>query len=196
MKTNFLENYKLEGKMLPIFTYPAPVLKKIAQPVTEFNDELRQTIKDMLYTMYHAPGIGLAAPQVGISQRFFVMDIWYDREEVTTAEGKTEFRLSSFQPMVIINPVFTNKTGEILYEEGCLSVPGIYEEVKRARLVTVEYQDMFGEKHTMDADELLSVCLQHENDHLDGIVFIERLSLIKKQLLEKKYLKGQKKAKA
>ena len=109
MKTNFLENYKLEGKMLPIFTYPAPVLKKIALPVTEFNDELRQTIKDMLFTMYHAPGIGLAAPQVGISQRFFVMDIWYDREEVTTAEGKTEFRLSSFQPIVIINPVFKNK---------------------------------------------------------------------------------------
>ncbi len=196
MKTNFLENYKLEGKMLPIFTYPAPVLKKVAQPVTEFNDELRQTIKDMLYTMYHAPGIGLAAPQVGISQRFFVMDIWYDREEVTTADGKTEFRLSSFQPIVVINPVFKNKTGEILYEEGCLSVPGIYEEVKRAQLVTVEYQDMFGEHHTLDADELLSVCLQHENDHLDGIVFIERLSLIKKQLLEKKYLKGQKKAKA
>lgn len=195
MEMKYLENYKLEGKMLPIYTYPAPVLKKVATPVTEFNEELRQTCMDMLFTMYHAPGIGLAAPQVGISKRFFVMDIWYDREEVKNAEGNTEFRLSNFQPVVIINPIFKNKTGEILYEEGCLSVPGIYEEVKRARLVTVEFQDMWGNQHSVDADELLSVCLQHENDHLDGIVFIERLSLLKKQLLEKKYLKNQKKVK-
>ncbi len=195
MELKYLDNYKLEGSKLPIYTYPAPVLKKIATPVTEFNDDLRKVCLDMLFTMYHAPGIGLAAPQIGISKRFFVMDIWYDREEVTNAEGNVEHRLSNFKPIVIINPVFKNKSGEILYEEGCLSVPGIYEEVKRASLVTLDYQDMWGKHHTIEADELLAVCLQHENDHLDGIVFIERLSLLKKQLLEKKYLKNQKKVK-
>lgn len=195
MKNNFLENYKLEGEKLQIFTYPAPILKKVAKPITEFNDELHLLIKNMFYTMYHAPGIGLAAPQVGVSQRLFVLDIWYDREKITHADGTEEFRLSEFNPMVFINPVFKNKSGEIIHEEGCLSVPGIYEDVKRAELVTVEFQDMFGAHHEIEADELLSVCLQHENDHLDGIVFIERLSFLKKQLLEKKFLKQQQKKK-
>ena len=193
MKDNFLDNYELSGNKLPIFTYPAPVLKKVATPVTEFNDELRTLVKDMLFTMYHAPGIGLAAPQVGVSQRFFVLDIWFERDKVTLADGTEEYRLSDFKPMVFINPVFKNKTGEIIHEEGCLSVPGVYEDVKRAEFVTVEYQDMFGNHHTLEADELLSVCLQHENDHLDGIVFIDRLSFLKKQLIEKKFLKKQKK---
>ena len=192
MKDNFLENYELVGTKLPIFTYPAPILKKVAAPVTEFNDELRALIKDMLFTMYHAPGIGLAAPQVGVSQRLFVMDIGFEREKITLPDGSTEFRYSDFQPMAIINPVFKNKTGEIIHEEGCLSVPGVYEDVKRAEFVTVDYQDMFGNPQSLDADELLSVCLQHENDHLDGIVFIERLSFLKKQLIEKKFLKKQK----
>lgn len=193
MKDNFLENYKLEGTKLPISTYPAPVLKKVAAPVTEFNDELRALIKDMFFTMYHAPGIGLAAPQVGVSLRLFVLDIWFERDKVTLADGSEEWRLSDFKPMVFINPVFKNKSGEIIHEEGCLSVPGVYEDVKRAEFVTVDYQDMFGNHHSLDADELLSVCLQHENDHLDGIVFIERLSFLKKQLIEKKFLKKQKK---
>lgn len=195
MKNNFLENYKLEGEKLQIFTYPAPILKKVAKPVVDFNDELHLLIKNMLFTMYHAPGIGLAAPQVGVSQRLFVLDIWYDREKITHADGTEEFRLSEFNPMVFINPVFKNKSGEIIHEEGCLSVPGIYEDVKRAELVTVEFQNMFGDRHEIEADELLSVCLQHENDHLDGIVFIERLSFLKKQLLEKKFLKQQQKKK-
>ncbi|MFA6237175.1 MAG: peptide deformylase [Bacteriovorax sp.] len=193
MKNNFLDNYKLEGEKLPIFTYPDPILKKIASPVSEFNDDLHKLIKNMLFTMYHAPGIGLAAPQVGSSIRMFVLDIWFEREKVTLADGTEEYRLSEFSPMVFINPVFKNKSGEVVHEEGCLSVPGIFEDVKRAELVTIEYQNMFGEKHELDADELLSVCLQHENDHLDGIVFIERLSFLKKQLLEKKFLKQQKK---
>lgn len=192
MKENFLENYELVGTKLPIFTYPAPILKKVAAPVTEFNDELRALIKDMLFTMYHAPGIGLAAPQVGVSKRLFVMDIGFEREKVTLPDGSTEFRYFDFQPMAIINPVFKNKTGEIIHEEGCLSVPGVYEDVKRAEFVTVDFQDMFGNHQTIEADELLSVCLQHENDHLDGIVFIERLSFLKKQLIEKKFLKKQK----
>lgn len=193
MKDNFLENYTLEGTELPIFKYPAPVLKKVAVPVTEFNDELRVLIKNMLFTMYHAPGIGLAAPQVGESIRLFVLDIWFDREEVTLANGEVEYRLSEFQPMVFINPIFKDKQGQVIHEEGCLSVPGVYEDVKRAETVTVDYQDMFGNHHSVDADELFSICLQHENDHLDGIVFIERLNPLKKQLVEKKFLKNQKK---
>lgn len=190
---NFLENYKLEGNQLPIFKYPAPVLKQVAKPVTEFNDELRVLVKDMLYTMYNAPGIGLAAPQVGHSIRLFVLDIWFDREEITRPNGTTDYELSNFQPMVFINPVFKNKEGTIIHEEGCLSVPGVYEDVKRAEKVTVEYQDMHGNHLSLDADELFAICLQHENDHLDGIVFIERLSPLKKQLVEKKFLKSQKK---
>ncbi len=193
MKNDFLTNYELSGNKLPIFTYPAPILKKVALPVTEFGEELHSLVKDMLYTMYHAPGIGLAAPQVGHSLRFFVLDIWFEREKVTLPDGTTEYRYSDFQPMVFINPKFKNHSGEIIHEEGCLSVPGVYEDVKRAQLVTVEYQDIFGNHQTLEADELLSVCLQHENDHLDGIVFIERLSFLKKQLIEKKFLKKQKK---
>ena len=189
MKDNFLNNYTLAGTKLPIFTYPAPVLKKVAEPVKTFDDKLRGTIRDMLYTMYHAPGIGLAAPQVGIGLRFFVLDIWFEREKITLADGDIEFRYSNFNPLVLINPTLKNKSGEIIHEEGCLSVPGIYEDVKRAETVTVDYQDMFGEYHSLDADELLSVCLQHENDHLNGIIFLERLSFLKKQLIEKKFLK-------
>jgi peptide deformylase len=195
MNNNFLENYKLEGEILSIHTYPAPVLKQIAKQVTQFNEEFHTIVKNMLFTMYHAPGIGLAAPQVGVSLRFFVLDIWYDREKVTLADGTIEYRLSEFAPMVFCNPTFKNKSGEIIHEEGCLSVPGIFEDVKRSEFLTVEYQDIFGKHHELEADELLSVCLQHENDHLDGIIFLERLSLLKKNLIEKKLLKQQQKKK-
>lgn len=183
-----------KGKSLKIFTYPAPVLKKIAEPVTVFDKELEELCQDMLYTMYHAPGIGLAAPQVGVSKRLFVMDIDFDREEVTKADGSTEYVLSNFNPMIIINPVFKQKIGEQIYEEGCLSVPGIYEEVKRAESVLLEYQDVKGEKKQLEATGVLAVCLQHENDHLDGVVFLERLSMLKRNLLTKKFLKEKKKA--
>lgn len=183
-------NYSLEGEELKIFTFPAPVLKKVAVPVTQFNQELKDLVRDMLFTMYHAPGIGLAAPQVGHSIRLFVMDIDFEREKVLDANGNTEWKLSNFNPRVFINPVFKNKQGEILYEEGCLSVPGIYEEVKRAEHVVVEYQDVSGNKHVLEAEGTLAVCLQHENDHLDGIVFLERLSMLKRQFLTKKFLKN------
>jgi peptide deformylase len=192
MNNDFLTNYKFEGEKLEIIKYPSPILKKVAKPVTEFNQELCTLVKNMLYTMYHAPGIGLAAPQVGVSLRFFVLDIWFEREKVTLHDGTEEYRLSEFQPCVFINPILKEKTGEILYEEGCLSVPGIYEDVKRAENVVMEYQDLNGESHTIEADELLAICLQHENDHLDGIVFIERLNILKRQLLQKKLVKKQK----
>ena len=193
MSKSFLENYQLVGEPLEIFTFPAPILKKVAVPVTKFDQELETLAKNMLYTMYNAPGIGLAAPQVGISLRLFVLDIWYEREKITLANNSVEYRLSNFAPIVFINPVFKKKDGEIIHEEGCLSLPGVYEDVKRAQLVTMEYQDLSGEFHTMEADELLAVCLQHENDHLDGVVFIERLSLLKRQFIQKKFLKKVKK---
>ncbi len=186
---NFLENYKCEGELLEILTYPHPILLKKAEKITEFNDELRTLCKNMLYTMYKAPGVGLAAPQVGKSIRLFVIDVDYEREKVTRADGSEDYNLSEFNPLIVINPVIKEKDGEQIYEEGCLSVPGIYEEVKRAEHLVLVYQDMWGKEQTLDATELKAVCIQHENDHLDGIVFLERLSLLKKKFAKKKYLR-------
>lgn len=187
--TEIVENYNLTGNKLEIFTYPAPILKKVAKPVTDFNEDLKKLCTDMLFTMYHAPGIGLAAPQIGESLRIFVMDIDFKREEVTRADGTKDFELSEFNPRIFINPVIEKVEGEILYEEGCLSVPGVYEEVKRTEKINVHYQDVQGNKHTIEADGLLSVCIQHENDHLEGIVFLERLSTLKRNFLTKRFLK-------
>lgn len=184
-----IENYKLEGVKLPIVTYPDPVLSKKAVDVQEFTPELQKLVKDMLFTMYKAPGIGLAAPQIGQSIRMFVLDVDYDREEVTTADGREEFRLSNFNPMVFINPVITGTSGTTTYEEGCLSVPGVYEEVKRFESVSVKFQDLKGDLHEIEAHDMLAICIQHENDHLDGVVFIERLSNLKKTFYKKKLQK-------
>lgn len=188
----FLNEYKLEGEFLKIVKYPSPVLKKIAEPVTKFDDELVALCKNMLFTMYKAPGIGLAAPQVGKSIRLFVLDVDFDRSEVTRADGSLDYDYTDFNPLVFINPVFKNQSGELLYEEGCLSVPGIYEKVKRYEKISIEYYDLNGEQQSLDTESTLSVCIQHENDHLDGIVFLERLSMLKKNLLTKKYLKEKK----
>ena len=178
-----VENYKYEGKELEIVTYPDPVLTTVAEEVKpeEFNDELKELCKNMLYTMYNAPGIGLAAPQIGLSKRIFVVDVDYDREE--TSEGSGEYTLSNFNPKVFINPKFKLKEGDITYQEGCLSLPGVYEDVKRYEHIVVEYQNTNGEVQEIEANELLSICIQHENDHLDGIVFIDRLSNLKKNFL-------------
>jgi peptide deformylase len=185
-----LENYELTGKELPIVTYPDPVLTKIAEPVTEFNEELQTLCIDMLYTMYHAPGIGLAAPQIGLSKRIFVVDVEFSREE--TSEDSDEYVLGDFNPLIFINPVIKKTEGETVYQEGCLSLPGIYEDVKRFATIELEYQDTEGNKHTLNADELLSICIQHENDHLEGKVFIDRLSNLKKVFFKKKLTKAKK----
>jgi peptide deformylase len=187
-----LENYHLKGEMLPIYTYPEPILAQIAKPVTKFDKELATLVQNMLYTMYHAPGIGLAAPQVGISLRMFVVDIDFEREEVTRANGKVEMEFTNLNPMVFINPIFTKKSGETIGKEGCLSVPDVYEEITRAEQIVIEYQDLKGEKRTLEADDLLAVCLQHENDHLDGVVLIDRLSPLKKKFFKTKILKDKK----
>lgn len=184
-----LENYELRGEKLQIYTYPEPVLSKKAIEVTEFTPQLEKLVEDMLFTMYHAPGIGLAAPQVGESIRLFVLDVDYDRETVTNADGKDEIRMSGFNPMVFINPIITGTAGTTTYEEGCLSLPGIYEEVKRHKEVHVKFQDLKGNFHEMTFDDMLAICIQHENDHLEGIVFIERLSNLKKNFYKKKLAK-------
>lgn len=184
-----IENYKLEGQELEIVTYPNPMLSTVASKVTEFTPDLERLVKDMLFTMYHAPGIGLAAPQVGISKRIFVLDVDYDREAITNSSGNEEFRLSNFRPLVLINPLISGTSGTTTYEEGCLSVPGVYEEVKRFKSIHVKYQDLKGHEKELEADDLLSICIQHENDHLDGIVFIERLSNLKKNFYKKKMVK-------
>ena len=114
-----LENYKLNCKELEIYTYPDPVLTKVAEEVTEFGDQLKELCINMLYTMYHAPGIGLAAPQIGLSKRIFVIDVDYQRDE--TEEGSEEYTLSEFNPKIFINPVIKEKLGETVYQEGCLS---------------------------------------------------------------------------
>ena len=185
-----IENYELNGEMLDIVIYPDPVLTKVADEVTEFNDELKVLCKNMLFTMYHAPGIGLAAPQVGLSKRLFVVDVDYSREEIE--EDSDEYSLSEFNPQVFINPIIKDKKGEIKYQEGCLSLPGIFEDVKRFEEIVVEYQDTSGNKHEIIANDLLSICIQHENDHLDGVVFIERLSSLKKSFFKKKLIKAKK----
>lgn len=161
---------------LTILEYPDPRLKRIAAPVTEFTPELRQLVADMAETMYAAPGIGLAATQVDVHKQVIVIDV---------SETKDELR-------VLVNPKIVRAEGEVKGEEGCLSVPGYYDGVVRAEWVTVEAQDAEGRPYTVEADGLLAVCIQHEMDHLKGIVFVERLSQLK-QLRYKARLAKQKK---
>ena len=186
---NFLNNYKHEGESLKIEIWPSPALSKKTQKVESFDDDLKCIIKNMLFTMYSTPGIGLAAPQVNVNKRFFVLDIDYKREKVTLPDNTEEYHLDEFNPMVFINPVIKSKKGEILYEEGCLSIPGVYEEVKRAEEISVEFQDIHGNQQQLDTDGILAVCIQHECDHLNGIVFLDRLSLLKRKFIKKKFLK-------
>lgn len=185
----------LKGELLNIHTYPDPVLVKKAIPVTEFNQELKLLCENMLFTMYQAPGIGLAAPQVGQSIRLFVLDIDYKREPVVLADGTEDFTLSDFNPKIFINPVLKNGSGEIIYQEGCLSVPGIYEDVTRLEKITIDYQDINGKAQSFSAEGLMAICIQHEFDHLEGIVFIEKLSTFKKNFIKKKLIKNKQKSK-
>lgn len=192
-QVSIIENYELQGKLLEIAKFPEPVLKKKAKEVENFDDTLRELVKNMLYTMYKAPGVGLAAPQVFHSIRALVMDTSFKRDELeSSTEENPQYSLTDLDPKIIINPVITEKEGEIVYEEGCLSVPGIYEKVKRFNKITLEYQNEFGNKLSLEAEGFMAVCIQHEIDHLNGIVFLERLSALKRQFLTKKFLKKNK----
>jgi peptide deformylase len=157
--------------ILNILEFPDPRLRTIAKPVTVFDDALRQLIDDMFETMYDAPGIGLAASQVNVHQRLVVIDV---------SEEKTE-------PLVLINPQFTLLTDELeQYQEGCLSVPGFYEVVERPQRIQVNALDRFGAPFEMLCEGLLAVCIQHELDHLNGKLFVDYLSTLKRNRIKKK----------
>jgi peptide deformylase len=160
--------------VLDILHYPDSRLHKIAKPVTAFNAELKQLVSDMAETMYGAPGIGLAVTQIDVHLQVIVIDI---------SEEKDDLR-------VFINPKLINKSSEMkAYEEGCLSVPGVYDEVERPDRITVSAHDVSGKEFVLEADELLSVCLQHEMDHLQGKVFVQYLSRLKQGRIKNKMLK-------
>ncbi len=156
----------------PILKYPDPRLKQRALPVTEVTDEIRQLVDDMAETMYAAPGVGLAATQVGVMLRVFVIDIANEDEP-------SDLR-------VFINPEITATVGTQTWEEGCLSFPGVTEEIRRAERVTVRALDRDGKPFELEAGGLLAVAVQHENDHLDGVVMLDKLSAVKRRLLGRK----------
>ncbi|MBC7787509.1 MAG: peptide deformylase [Methylophilaceae bacterium] len=159
--------------ILAILHYPDARLHTIAKPVADVNDDIRQLIDDMAETMYDAPGIGLAATQVNKHTQLILVD---------TSKDKSQLQ-------VFINPKITAKSGEQDFDEGCLSVPNIYESVTRAENITVEALDRNGKKFSLNADGLLAVCIQHEMDHLLGKVFVEYLSPLKRNRIRAKMLK-------
>ena len=162
-----------------IITEPSKILRQKSKPVETVGNEERKLMSDMLDTMYHANGIGLAAIQIGIPKRIIVMDISKNTEKKT--------------PMYFVNPIIKNKNSEhSTYEEGCLSVPNYFAEIDRPKKCEVEYLDYNGSKKTLSAEGLLATCIQHEMDHLEGILFIDYLSKLKKTIIVKKLSKQKK----
>ncbi|MDX2218872.1 MAG: peptide deformylase [Burkholderiales bacterium] len=159
--------------LLPILTYPDPRLHTVAKPVTQVDDRIRRLIDDMAETMYAAPGIGLAATQVNVHEQVIVIDISEERNQL----------------LALINPEVVAAAGHEVAEEGCLSVPGIYDKVERAANITVRALDRDGKSFTVDADGLLAICIQHEMDHLKGKVFVEYLSALKQNRIKTKLRK-------
>ena len=165
-----------------IIIEPEPILRKKSQPLEYVNKEIQKFLKDMLSTMYAAPGIGLAAVQVGVLKRLIVIDLSKDGEKKN--------------PLFLINPEITYKSNEkSIYEEGCLSLPGHFAEVERPAECHLNYIDYNGNKKNLKANGLLATCVQHEIDHLDGILFIDYLSKLKKDMIIKKLIKQKKQEK-
>ena len=160
---------------LKIVTYPDDILKKQALPVEIVDDEIRKLVDDMAETMYAAPGVGLAANQVGVLKKVVVIDVEY-------SEGKPNL-------LTLINPEIIERSGKCVSEEGCLSLPGVNEEVERAGRVVVRALDRNGETFELTAEGFLATAVQHELDHLDGIVLIDRLSFLKRRMLTRELIK-------
>lgn len=158
---------------LDIVLYPDSGLRETCQPIPEMTDALDKLIDDMFYTMYDAPGIGLAAPQVAVQQRLIVVDI---------SESKD-------QPIALLNPEVVNSAGKITWEEGCLSIPGVYAKVNRPSEILVRGMDRDGKSIEFEASDLLAVCIQHEIDHLNGKLFIDHLSGLKRTRAIQKFKK-------
>ena len=156
--------------LLPILRFPDPRLRKVAQPITNIDDGIRRLAADMAETMYEAPGIGLAATQVDVHKQLIVIDVSEEKNAL----------------LVLINPEIVADEGEQVGEEGCLSVPGVYDRVERAERVTVRYLDLDGQAQQIEADGLLAVCIQHELDHLQGKVFVDHLSQLKQTRIKAK----------
>ena len=168
----------------PIFETPDPVLRQISKPVETFDDDLKTLIADMFETMYHAPGIGLAAVQVGVPIRLLVMDLQEPEEE----DGEPVK-----EPRVFVNPeILWTSDHDVPYTEGCLSVPDQYAEVMRPDQIRARWQDAEGNPYEEKLDGLLAVCLQHEIDHLNGVLFIDHLSRLKRDMVLKKLAKQRK----
>jgi peptide deformylase len=165
-------------KIHEVVKYPEPVLSKKGEPVTEFGPELAQFVEEMWASMYAAHGIGLAAPQIGVSKRITVIDV--------------SFKERPDEKLVLINPKIIEREGKQFEEEGCLSLPEIREKVQRAARVKVRAQDVNGEFFEAEGGELLARAIQHEIDHLDGILFIDRISPLKRDLLKRRIRKLQK----
>jgi peptide deformylase len=178
---------------LKIYTFPDMILTQKAAPIERVERSYFKLADDMLETMYHAPGIGLAANQVGILERILVLDTEYDYEELEVgqlppsgAEVVNGGIISNRKPQIVINPEIIHKEGNILFSEGCLSVPEYTAEVKRSEKIKLQYQDIDGLTRTLSAEGLLAVAIQHEMDHLEGRLFIDRLSPLKKEMVRKK----------
>jgi peptide deformylase len=172
--------------LLPILAAPHPLLKTISTPVETVDDALRALIADMFETMYDAPGIGLAAVQIGVPKRLLVIDLQEKDEE--TDENIRE-------PRVFINPEVLEESGELaVYNEGCLSVPEQYADVARPAVIKARWMDEHGKQHEEVLDGLIATCLQHEMDHLEGVLFIDHLSKLKRDILLKKLTKMRKAA--
>ena len=168
--------------MLKIVKYPNPILKKVATPVDTFDETLKKFVEDMYETMYASFGIGLAAPQVAESRRLFVMDVDQNPEEPEAVDRK---------PCVLINPEIIQREGDIIWEEGCLSVPGLLIPVQRSQKIVVKTQDLDGNFIEITAEDLKAVCIQHELDHLDGILLCDRLTKEQLNLYKKKMERGE-----
>lgn len=160
---------------LDLVLFPDEGLREVCQPVAQMTDDLDRLIDDMFYTMYDAPGIGLAAPQIAVQQRLIVVDV---------SENQN-------QPIALINPEIVNSAGKITWEEGCLSLPGIYAKVNRPSQILVRGMNRDGEQVEIEAEDLLAVCIQHEIDHLNGKLFVDHLSLLKRSRLLQKFKKMQ-----
>ncbi len=177
--------------LLKIYKYPDEILKKIAKPVSKVTPELGRLASEMLETMYAAPGVGLAAPQVGQSIRLIVIDVRLrDDSGQVDPSTMTELEKAIPMPLVLFNPEVIKKEGKTSFEEGCLSVPGFYETVQRAKLIEATGLNIRGEKIIIQTDGLLAICIQHEIDHLEGKLFIDRLSPVKRGLIKTKIKKN------
>ena len=158
---------------LKLVLYGDPVLRKVTSRVIKFDKSLRKLVEDMFETMYANEGVGLAVPQIGVSKRVLVLDVDYPSKRYIDEQTKKE--VTSYNSMVLINPVIIEKEGQIVSKEGCLSFPNVYIDVIRFKKITVRYQDLLGKERKLLADEdLLCRCLQHEIDHLDGKLFVDK----------------------